>query len=974
MARKNNPKDFIHIQGARVHNLKNISLSIPKNKLVVFTGLSGSGKSSLAFDTIYAEAERRFVESLSSYARQFLGVREKPDVDKITGLSPTIAIDQRLVSRNPRSTVGTMTEIHDYLRVLFARFGSLHCPRCRGAVKRQGIEDMVSRIRRAPLNPRVAGAPSAHLTGRANFGRYLMILAPMVVAKRGEHKKALFSIQKQGFLRVRLDGGIMRVEEAIDLELDPAKKHSLEVVIDRLIIDKHTERGRLLESLGAALKVGNGRVTALFSKNEFDDAADEDNIQELVFSENFSCVKCGVSLPEIEPRLFSFNSPHGACRSCTGLGNRLEVEPELVIPNKDLSLAEGAIRPWSRFAYGAAKKSWHWWMLEHLAEKHKFSLTVPVKTLSPKIINLILRGEQDLAGADEAKPSDKYEGVIPNLEKRWKEADSDWARGELEQYMRSCVCLDCQGLRLHAEALAVTIPAGGKKYDIAQISDMPAENALIFFEGLMREQSKNKAVTSLLKEIIKRSQFLLGVGLGYISLGRSADTLSGGEAQRVRLATQIGLGLSNVIYVLDEPSVGLHPADHSKLITTLKELRDADNSVFVVEHDLETIKEADWVVDIGPGAGKHGGQVLFEGTYEELRRAPTLTGHYLSGKKRIKINKRSIDKKSPKLTIRGASEHNLKNINVEIPLGKLVCVSGVSGSGKSTLVNDILARALRRHFNGSREVPGKHKSISGLDAIDKMVIMDQSPIGKTPRSNPATYTGAFSFIRDLFAGTRDATARKYKAGDFSFNVKGGRCEACEGQGVKNIDMYFLPDIFVECEECRGARYKAEVLRIIYNGLNIAEVLDMSSADALPFFKDSPQIVARLQTLVDVGLGYMKLGQAATTLSGGEAQRVKLADELAKKETGKTLYILDEPTTGLHSDDIQKLLTVLSALVDKGNSVLIVEHNLDVLRNADWIIDMGPEGGELGGEVVGEGVLPDIIKNKKSQTGRWLQKY
>ncbi|MEK7647194.1 MAG: excinuclease ABC subunit UvrA [Patescibacteria group bacterium] len=955
MVRKDNPKDFIHIRGARVHNLKNISLSIPKNKLVVFTGLSGSGKSSLAFDTIYAEAERRFVESMSSYARQFLGVREKPDVDKITGLSPTIAIDQRLVSRNPRSTVGTMTEIYDYLRVLFAHFGSPHCPQCRGAVRRQSVEEMVSRIR------------------RANFGRYLMILAPVVTAKRGEHKKALLGVQKQGFLRVRLDGGIMRIEEAIDLELDPAKKHSLEVVIDRLIMDKHAERARLLESLGTALKVGSGRVGALFSRSGFDDIADEDLAAELIFSENFSCVKCGVALPAIEPRLFSFNSPYGACRGCTGLGSRLEVEPELIMPNKDLSLAEGAIRPWSRFAYGASKKSWHWWMLEHLAEKHKFSLTVPVNSLPSKIIDLILRGESVGQEVSKESQSDKYEGVIPNLEKRWKDADSDWARGELEQYMRSRICPDCGGRRLNMEALAVVITVGGKKYDIARISDMSAENALNFFESLMQEQAKNKIVAPLLKEIIGRLQFLLGVGLGYISLGRSADTLSGGEAQRVRLATQIGLGLSNVIYVLDEPSVGLHPADHCKLITTLKDLRDADNSVFVVEHDIETIKEADWVVDIGPGAGKHGGQVLFEGTYEELKRAPTLTGHYLSGKKRIEIKKLGIDKKLAKLTIRGASEHNLKNINVEIPLGRLVCVSGVSGSGKSTLVNDILARALRRHFHGTREVPGKHKSISGLDAIDKVVIMDQSPIGKTPRSNPATYTGAFSFVRDLFAGTRDAMAQKYKAGDFSFNVKGGRCEACEGQGVKNIDMYFLPDIFVECEECRGTRYKQEVLRILYNGLNIAEVLDMSCADALLFFKDSPQLVARWQTLVDVGLGYMKLGQAATTLSGGEAQRVKLADELAKKETGKTLYILDEPTTGLHSDDIQKLLSVLSALVGKGNSVLIVEHNLDVLRNADWIIDMGPEGGEKGGEVVGEGVLKDIMNNKKSQTGRWLKK-
>ena len=931
-------KEVIHIKGARAHNLKNITLDIPKNKLVVITGLSGSGKSSLAFDTIYAEAERRFVESLSSYARQFLGIREKPDVDAIEGLSPAIAIDQRTISKNPRSTVGTITEIYDYLRILFARLGEPHCPSCGRAVKKQTIDEMISRIL------------------KLQKGSLALILAPVVRDRKGEHKKILSEIQKKGFLRVRLDGGVMRTEEALDLDIDPKKRHSIDVVVDRILLEG-LEKSRLRDSLETVLSLTQGMVTVA-----------QEGKPDNIFSENFSCSICSLSLPPIEPRLFSFNSPYGACASCTGLGSRLEVDPELIIPNKGLTLAEGAIQPWARASHRVGRQSWYGWMLEDLAKEHKFSLNEPVGKLPKKIIDIILHGQ--------SSPEDKdaFEGVIPNLERRWKETDSDWTRSEIERYMRIEVCPACRGQRLRREALSVFI--GGK--NISEIVKFSIEYAIDFMQRFERvlESKREKAVSKpLLKEILRRFQFLMDVGLEYITLDRSSTTLSGGEAQRVRLATQIGSGLSGVIYVLDEPSIGLHPRDHSRLIQTLKNLRDLGNTVLVVEHDRDTMANADWIIDLGPGAGRHGGKVIFEGTYGQLQKAKTITGDYLADRKKVTISSKDRPwkptKGGPSLKIKGAGEHNLKNIDVEIPLEKFVCVSGVSGSGKSTLVDDILARALYRHFYGSRESPGKHKAIEGIEHIDKVIVVDQSSIGRTPRSNPATYTGAFSIIRELFAQTRDAKARGYKAGRFSFNVKGGRCEECEGQGVKKIEMHFLPDIYVECEECKGTRYNPEALAINYNHENIAQVLDRTTEDALEFFKNIPQVKSRLQTLVDVGLSYMKLGQPATTLSGGEAQRVKLATELARKTTGKTLYILDEPTTGLHFEDIRKLLGVLSALVEKGNTVLVIEHNPDVLKNADWIIDLGPGGGEKGGEVIAVGTPQEIASNKKSYTGKWL---
>ena len=938
-------QDYIRVKGARMHNLKNISLDIPRNKLVVITGLSGSGKSSLAFDTLYAEAERRFVESLSSYARQFLGVRDKPDVDEISGLSPAIAISQRTLTKNPRSTVGTITEIHDYLRILFARIGEPHCPECGRKVSKQTIDEMISQIFR-------------------NFkGMIALISAPVVRSRKGEHKKILENIARQGYLRVRMNGGVMRIEEAVDLPLDPKKKHSIEVIVDRLIIDKAAERARLHDSLETSLSLAAGiaQVIGVDVKNQ------DKILKEALFSENFACPNCHISLPPIEPRLFSFNSPYGACPRCTGLGNQLEVDPELVIPNKNLTLAEGAIQPWSRASHRVGRQSWYWWMLEDLAKRNKFSLYEPIKNLSTKVIELILNGEREIN-------PEGFEGVIPNLERRWKETDSEWTRAEIERYMNVRECPDCHGRRLKNEALAVTV--GGK--NIAEVSAMSAEDSMKFvkevFDDTRKKKEHGKIAEPLLREISRRLEFLADVGLDYVSLDRESTTLAGGEAQRVRLATQIGSGLAGVMYVLDEPSIGLHPRDHSRLIATLKKLRDIGNSVIVVEHDRETMTEADWIVDLGPGAGRHGGKIVFEGRYDQLKKSDTLTGEYISGKKAVGVeSKQTLNSKSKiaKIKIRGASEHNLKNIDVEIPLGMLVCVSGVSGSGKSSLVNDILAKSLMQHFYGSRAVPGKHKVIEGVHNIDKAVVVDQSPIGRTPRSNPATYTGAFAVIRDLFSRTHDARARGYKAGRFSFNVKGGRCEACEGQGVKKIEMYFLPDIYVPCEECGGQRYNREALSIHYDDKNIAEVLEMTIEEALEFFKKIPQVKIKIETLLQVGLGYMKLGQSATTLSGGEAQRVKLATELAKKSTGKTMYILDEPTTGLHFEDIQKLLTVLRALVDKGNTVLIIEHNLDVLRNADWLIDLGLEGGEKGGEVIAAGTPKEISKNKKSYTGQWL---
>ena len=940
-------KDFISIRGARVHNLKNIDVWIPKNKLVVITGLSGSGKSSLAFDTIYAEAERRFVESLSSYARQFLGIAEKPDVDEISGLSPAIAIDQKSVSKNPRSTVGTITEIYDYLRILFARLGEPHCPNCGRKVERQSIDQMTKKI------------------FSFQKGSSILILGPLVSDRKGEHKRELQLLAREGFLRVRLDGVVMSLEEAFEARLDPKRKHSLEVVVDRLVLDKETERSRVVDSLETALRKGEGISMVAVQKSA------EKGSENHLFSEHFACPVCELSLPPIEPRLFSFNSPYGACEHCTGLGHTLEVDPDLVIPNKNLTIEEGAIFPWAKASHRvgrpaspSGRQSWYWYTLSDLGDKYNFSLSTPVKSLPKKVVDVILYGDD----------SGNYEGVIQNLERRWKETESDWTRSEIERYMTFEPCPDCKSKRLKPEALAVLI--SGK--NIADLVGQSAEEALLFVKKISQEFSKRKDTAEiarpLLKEVSLRLEFLIDVGLEYLTLGRSSTTLAGGEAQRVRLATQIGSGLSGVIYVLDEPSIGLHARDHARLIATLKTLRDYGNTILVVEHDQETMREADWILDLGPGAGKNGGKVVFEGDYKKLLKSKTLTADYLAGRKSLLLKKPDEKNKNQNfLVLKGAEEHNLKKINAEIPLEKLVLVSGVSGSGKSTLVNDILAKALLKHFYGSKDNPGKHEKIEGIENLDKVVVVDQSPIGRTPRSNPATYTGTFSFIREIFAKTREARSRGYKSGRFSFNVKGGRCEICEGQGVKKIEMYFLPDIYVECEECKGTRYNKESLAIQYSGLNISQVLDLSIEDALKFFKNIPQIRQRLETLNEVGLGYMKLGQSATTLSGGEAQRVKLATELAKKATGKTLYILDEPTTGLHFEDIRKLLVVLRALVEKGNTVLVVEHNLDILKNADWIIDLGPEGGHKGGQVIATGTPEEISKSKISITGKWLRK-
>ncbi|MBI2426922.1 MAG: excinuclease ABC subunit UvrA [Candidatus Kerfeldbacteria bacterium] len=944
----------ISIKGARVHNLKNISVDIPRDTLTVITGLSGSGKSSLAFDTIYAEGQRRYVESLSAYARQFLGLMDKPDVDSIEGLSPAISIDQKTASHNPRSTVGTVTEIYDYMRLLFARVGTPHCPNCGELVEKQTVEQIVGRLLKLPDDTK------------------LMLMAPMIRDKKGEHHHVFEEIRKAGYVRVRVDGNVYPIEEAEDLSLDKQKKHSIDVVVDRITVngELRKETARVHDSVETALDLGGGLVIVFLPELN----------EEKVYSQYFACPKCHTNVANIEPRNFSFNSPHGACAECTGLGTKLEVDPDLVMPNKNLSLAQGAIRPWSRTS---SNQTWMHRTLSAVALKNTFSMDTPVKKLSSDAMRTVLFGTGSQtydvnAGYSTGKVREfytTYEGVIPNLIRRYKETDSDYIRSEIERYMRVQPCPVCGGKRLKPEALAVTV--AGK--NIAEVVKMNIEQLRVFFDDLTSGAKGNLGkrerdiARQVLKEIRERLTFLHNVGLDYLTLDRTASSLSGGEAQRIRLATQIGSSLVGVLYILDEPSIGLHQRDNAKLIRTLKTLRDLGNTVIVVEHDEETILSADHVIDIGPGAGEHGGKVIAEGTPAEIKRnVQSLTGKYLSHKLTIDAPAKTRKGNGKSLVIVGAEEFNLKNIDVAIPLGCFVCITGMSGSGKSTLMTEILAKELAREFYQAKDLPGKHKEIRGIEHIDKVINIDQSPIGRTPRSNSATYTGVFTYIRDLFTQVPEAKIRGYKAGRFSFNVKGGRCEACQGDGVMRIEMHFLPDVYVECDECHGKRYNQQALEIHYKGKTIADVLEMTVEEAMNFFENIPAIKEKLKTLVDVGLGYIHLGQNATTLSGGEAQRVKLATELSRRSTGKTLYILDEPTTGLHFDDVKRLLGVLNRLVDKGNTVLVIEHNLDVIKSADWIIDLGPEGGDKGGLLVAEGTPRAVAKIKKSYTGQFLK--
>ncbi len=932
--------EVIRIQGAREHNLKDISLEIPRGKLVVITGLSGSGKSSLAFDTIYAEGQRRYVESLSAYARQFLGLMEKPDVDQIDGLSPAISIDQKSTSRNPRSTVATVTEIYDYLRLLFARIGVPHCPICAKPVARQTTQSIVDQVTSLPEKAR------------------LMILSPIVFDRKGAFEHIPEQFRRAGFARARVDGVVYSLDEFP--ELDKNYKHNIEIVVDRVVNDEDS-RGRLVQSIEQALDLADGKLVV----------ANVDAEEEFNYSLMYACVDHpDVAIPELEPRTFSFNSPHGACPVCTGLGSRLEVDPELVIPNGRLTIAEGAIRPFNRINTDA----WYTKKIQAVADRYGFSIHDPTSEISTENMERLLYG----TGSEKYRVSlgigrsfeTTYEGVIPNLERRHKETESDFMRRDIERFMRERPCNTCKGLRLKPEVLAVTI-AGQSIMEICQLS---IDEAIDFFNGLKLSSKETQIGHQVIKEINARLKFMQDVGLNYLNLLRSAVTLSGGEAQRIRLATQIGSGLQGVLYVLDEPSIGLHQRDNARLIKTLKNLRDLGNTVLVVEHDEETIRTADYLIDIGPGAGIHGGEIVAAGAPEEVAKTKgSITGEYLRGANKIETPKKRRAGNSKSLKIRGAKENNLKNVDIEIPLGKLVVVSGVSGSGKSSLINDILAKELSARLMRANTVPGRHEDIEGIDHLDKAIIIDQSPIGRTPRSNPATYTGLFTPIRELFASTPEAKIRGYSPGRFSFNVRGGRCENCSGDGIIKIEMHFLPDVYVPCEVCKGKRYNREALEIHYKGKTISDVLEMTCEQALEFFQNIPSIARKLQTLVDVGLGYIHLGQPATTLSGGEAQRVKLATELSRRPTGRTLYILDEPTTGLHMDDVKKLLGVLHALVDTGNSMVIIEHNLDVIKNADWIIDMGPEGGAAGGRVIAEGTPDQVAKNRDSYTGQFLQK-
>ncbi len=930
----------IVVSGAREHNLKDISVTIPREKLVVITGLSGSGKSSLAFDTIYAEGQRRYVESLSSYARQFLGLMEKPDVDQIDGLSPAISIDQKSTSRNPRSTVATVTEIYDYLRLLFARVGVPHCPVCGKPVTRQTTNAIVDQVMALPTNAR------------------LMILAPVITDKKGAFEHIPEQYTRAGFARARVDGVVYALDEFPTL--DKARKHTIDIVVDRLVNneDSHT---RLAQSVEQALEVAEGRLAVQNADTE----------EEFVYSLMYACVDHpDVQIPELEPRTFSFNSPHGACPVCTGLGSRMEVDPELVLPNGKLTIAEGAIRPYNRINVD----NWYMKKLQAVSERYNFSLHVPTGELSEANLERILYGTgtetyRVKLGAGRSFNT-TYEGVIPNLERRHKETDSDFIRRDIERFMQERPCYRCKGMRLRPEVLAVTV----HEKSIMDVCTLSIDDALGWFDEVNLSDSERHIASQILKEIHARLKFLKDVGLNYLSLLRSATTLSGGEAQRIRLATQIGSGLQGVLYVLDEPSIGLHQRDNDRLIKTLHHLRDLGNTVIVVEHDEDTIRTADYLLDIGPGAGVHGGHVVAAGTPAEVMKIPaSVTGQYLSGSKQIAVPKKRRKGNGLKLVIKNARENNLQNVDVTIPLGKMVVVSGVSGSGKSSLINDILAKELLARLHRANTVPGRHDDIEGIKQLDKAIIIDQSPIGRTPRSNPATYTGLFTPIRELFAQTPEAKLRGYAAGRFSFNVKGGRCENCAGDGIIKIEMHFLPDVYVPCEVCHGKRYNREALEIHFKGKTIADVLEMTCEQALDFFGSIPTIARKLQTLVDVGLGYIGLGQSATTLSGGEAQRIKLSTELSRRPTGKTLYILDEPTTGLHMADVDKLLGMLHALVDAGNSMVIIEHNLDIIKNADWIIDMGPEGGSGGGRVMAEGTPEQVAKVADSYTGHFLKR-
>ena len=950
------PQEFIFVKGAREHNLKNVDVTIPRDKLVVITGVSGSGKSSLAFDTIYAEGQRRYVESLSAYARQFLGRMDKPDVDYIEGLSPAISIDQKGVSHNPRSTVGTVTEIYDYLRLLFARVGLPHCPKCGRPVERQTVQQIVDSVMSLPSDSRI------------------MLLAPKVRRKKGEHKDIFEAARKSGFVRVRVNGTIHMLDELGDLNLDKKKWHYIEIVVDRLIIREDTELTRVAESVEASLREGEGVMQI-----------DLEGGDELIFSEQFSCSKCGTSMPEIEPRTFSFNSPHGACTECTGLGYKLEVDPNLVVFNKKLSLSEGAITPWTR---GGTSNSWYVSLLEAVARSHGFSAKVPVSELNEEHLDIVLYGNKSKKVTIRHKThhgreyswDTTFEGVIPNLQRRYRETESDHTRQEIERYMAARACKTCGGKRLRPEALAVTVCGLG----IMDVTGKNIGEALEWVRQIdadapgkhLGETLSERAKTignQILKEIDGRLRFLEGIGLDYVTMDRTARTLSGGEAQRVRLATQIGSGLTGVLYVCDEPTVGLHPHDDSRLIDTLIRLREMGNTVVVVEHDEAMMRAADFITDMGPGAGEHGGHVVATGTVEDIMNTPgSLTGQYLSGRKIVPMPQKRRPGNGQFLKIIGARENNLKNIDVEIPLGELICVTGVSGSGKSSLTYEILFKRLAQIIYRGRELPGEHDDLLGVENVDKVVNIDQSPIGRTPRSNPATYTGAFTPIRELFASLPEARVRGYAAGRFSFNVKGGRCEACQGEGYNQIEMQFLPDVTVPCEICQGRRYNREALEVLLRGQSIADVLNMTVDQALEFFINFPRIKPKLETLRDVGLGYIRLGQPATTLSGGEAQRVKLSTELSKRATGKTIYLLDEPTTGLSFEDCAALLRVLHRLVDGGNTVLLIEHNLDVIKNADWIIDLGPGAGNKGGKIIAVGTPEDLAKNTKSHTGHYLK--